>query len=214
MLDNPVRGDAVEAISPAEVEFNFPPPGGGDDQFGVRPAEIVKNYFPLVRICGLWIGTSIGLSCTPNDSCRRAATPELESEIARLLDRFNDGESLKCLFWELRSYDRVCEPLPMTLLLPSAIAFTSSLELFAESTALAVIIAKVQSIPDDGRRVNGVGHQAQPWRVHCAAHRFQKLDPYLSRRDHQATDSGFVTPGPGKPTQRGRRGTRGTECGR
>lgn len=84
-------------------------------------------------------------------SKRCVAPPRLASEIALLLDAFSGEDSLKRLFWELLSYDRVREPLPLTLLPPSAIAFMGSLELFAESAALAVAIARVRFIPDDGR---------------------------------------------------------------
>lgn len=80
-----------------------------------------------------------------------SGSDETSTQIRAALKGFDGESSLKRIFWEALSYDRVREPLPLTLLPPSVIAITSSLELFAETRALAVVILKVRSIPDDGR---------------------------------------------------------------
>ncbi len=71
-------------------------------------------------------------------------------QIEELLDAFDGEPSLKHLFWELLSYDRVRDPLSITILPPSAIGFVTSLEVFAATEAFTIVIAVVQYIPNDG----------------------------------------------------------------
>jgi hypothetical protein len=73
------------------------------------------------------------------------------AQIEELLDAFDGELSLKHLFWELLSYDRVRDPLPLTLLPASAIQYMKSLEVFAESSACSIILAEVMYFPDGGR---------------------------------------------------------------
>jgi RNA polymerase sigma factor (sigma-70 family) len=71
-------------------------------------------------------------------------------QIEELLDAFDGEPSLKRLFWELLSYDRVRDPLPLSILPPSAIKFMTSLEVFAATEVFTIVIAVVQYIPSDG----------------------------------------------------------------
>jgi RNA polymerase sigma factor (sigma-70 family) len=71
-------------------------------------------------------------------------------QIEELLDAFDGEPSLKHLFWELLSYDRVRDPLPLSILPPSAIKFMTSLEVFAATEVFTIVIATVQHIPKDG----------------------------------------------------------------
>ena len=79
------------------------------------------------------------------------AANEIPAQIGALLDSFDGESSLKRLFWELLSYDRVRDPLPLSLLPPTALQYMKSLEVFAESTAYSIVIAEVQYFPDGGR---------------------------------------------------------------
>jgi RNA polymerase sigma factor (sigma-70 family) len=72
------------------------------------------------------------------------------AQIEELLDAFDGEPSLKHLFWELLSYDRVRDPLPLSILPPSAIRFMTSLEVFAATEVFTIVIAVVQYIPLDG----------------------------------------------------------------
>lgn len=75
----------------------------------------------------------------------------LPTEICVVLDSFEGESSLKSLFWELLSYDRVRDPLPFSFLPPSALEFTAALEVFASSDAATIVLASVRFIPDGGR---------------------------------------------------------------
>ena len=75
---------------------------------------------------------------------------ETSAQIEELLDAFDGEPSLKHLFWELLSYDRVRDPLPLSILPPSAIKFMTSLEVFAATEVFTIVIAVVQYIPKDG----------------------------------------------------------------
>jgi RNA polymerase nonessential primary-like sigma factor len=75
---------------------------------------------------------------------------ETSVQIEELLDAFDGEPSLKHLFWELLSYDRVRDPLPLSILPPSAIKFMTSLEVFAATEVFTIVIAVVQYIPNDG----------------------------------------------------------------
>ena len=75
---------------------------------------------------------------------------ETHAQIEELLDAFDGEFSLKHLFWELLSYDRVRDPLPLSILPPSAIKFMTSLEVFAATEVFTIVIAVVQYIPNDG----------------------------------------------------------------
>jgi RNA polymerase sigma factor (sigma-70 family) len=75
---------------------------------------------------------------------------ETSTQIEELLDAFDGEPSLKRLFWELLSYDRVRDPLPLSILPPSAIRFMMSLEVFAATEVFTIVIAVVQYIPKDG----------------------------------------------------------------
>ena len=72
------------------------------------------------------------------------------AQIEELLDAFDGESSLKHLFWELLSYDRVRDPLSLSILPPSAIRFMTSLEVFAATEVFTIVIAVVQYIPLDG----------------------------------------------------------------
>jgi RNA polymerase nonessential primary-like sigma factor len=76
---------------------------------------------------------------------------ETSVQIEELLDAFEGESSLKHLFWELLSYDRVRDPLPLTLLPASAIQYMKRLEVFAESKACSIVLAEVLFFPDGGR---------------------------------------------------------------
>ena len=71
-------------------------------------------------------------------------------QIEELLDTFDGESSLKSLFWDLLSYDRVRDPLPLSILPPSAIRFMTSLEVFAASEVFTIVIAVVRYSPNDG----------------------------------------------------------------
>src|SRR5579863_2921767 len=77
--------------------------------------------------------------------------PDLRLEIEGVLADFKGNASLKRIFWDLLSYDRIRDPIPLAVLPESALAFTRTLEVFAATDALAVVIAEVSFFPDDGR---------------------------------------------------------------
>ncbi|MGE5110558.1 MAG: RNA polymerase sigma factor RpoD/SigA [Acidobacteriaceae bacterium] len=79
------------------------------------------------------------------------AQNETAIQIRELLDNFKGEPSLKRLFWQLLSYDRIREPLPVSLLPPSTREITESLEVFASTDSFTIIVAAVTSIPTDGR---------------------------------------------------------------
>jgi hypothetical protein len=82
-----------------------------------------------------------------------AASPSgrIHSEIQSLLDAFNGEQSLKRIFWELLSYDRVRDPLPFSFLPRATADLTMSLEVFAESEALTIVYALMTEVPDGSR---------------------------------------------------------------
>jgi RNA polymerase primary sigma factor len=75
---------------------------------------------------------------------------DLSGEIRELLATFDGEASLKRLFWELLSYDRVRDPLPLTFLPPSASQFVATLEVFADSEAYTIVLATVRYVPLGG----------------------------------------------------------------
>lgn len=81
---------------------------------------------------------------------QRTSSPatSLAREVELLLEHFDGEPTFKRLFWELLSYDRVREPLPLSFL-PVAIAErTISLEVFADSEALTVVYVLMREVPD------------------------------------------------------------------
>jgi len=79
------------------------------------------------------------------------SNPELGREIESILADFKGSDSLKEIFWDVLSYDRIRDPIPLTVLPESALTYTRSLEVFAGIEALAVVIAEVKFFPDGGR---------------------------------------------------------------
>jgi hypothetical protein len=75
---------------------------------------------------------------------------DLSGEIRDLLNTFDGEDSLKRLFWELLSYDRVRDPLPLTFLPRSAAEFVATLEVFADSEAYTIVLASVRYVPLGG----------------------------------------------------------------
>jgi RNA polymerase sigma factor (sigma-70 family) len=73
------------------------------------------------------------------------------AQIEELLNAFDGEPSLKHLFWELLSYDRVREPFPISFLPASTFLYLTSLEIFAETPACAIVLAKTKYFPDGGR---------------------------------------------------------------
>ena len=55
------------------------------------------------------------------------------TQITDVLNTFDGERSLKRLFWELLSYERVREELPLSLLPDSALEFMTGLEVFART---------------------------------------------------------------------------------
>src|SRR5664280_1202371 len=80
----------------------------------------------------------------------RPFADDLCGEIRDLLKTFDGEDSLKRLFWELLSYGRVRDPLPLTFLPPSASQFVATLEVFADSEAYTVVLATVRYVPLGG----------------------------------------------------------------
>ncbi len=64
---------------------------------------------------------------------------QIVSDVETLLQSFDGEASLKRLFWEVLSYDRVREPLPTSLIASSAAAVVKEFEVFAESDARTVV---------------------------------------------------------------------------
>ena len=79
-----------------------------------------------------------------------ASADDLSGEIRDLLKTFDGEDSLKRLFWELLSYDRVRDPLPLTFLPRSASEFVAALEVFADSEAYTIVLATVRYVPLGG----------------------------------------------------------------
>ncbi len=88
---------------------------------------------------------------TVPQSLLRETASDTSVQIRESLNAFDGERSLKHLFWELLSYDRVREPVPLYLLPPSSCSFLTSIEVFAETAACAIILAKVKYCPDGGR---------------------------------------------------------------
>jgi hypothetical protein len=80
-----------------------------------------------------------------------ASANETLTQIRDLLDTFEGEPSLKRLFWELLSYDRVREQLPLSLMPESVLQFMTGLEVFATSNAFTIVIASVKFVADGGR---------------------------------------------------------------
>jgi RNA polymerase sigma factor (sigma-70 family) len=87
----------------------------------------------------------------PGRPARAGPQQEGLRQIRELLDTFNGEASLKSLFWELLSYERVREQLPLSLLPPSALEFMTGLEVFAQTNAFTIVIATVKFVADGGR---------------------------------------------------------------
>jgi RNA polymerase sigma factor (sigma-70 family) len=68
-----------------------------------------------------------------------------------LLESFDGEQTLKSLFWELLGYDRVRDPLPLSILPPSANEYMTNLEVFADSAACRIVLAQAAYFPDGGR---------------------------------------------------------------
>jgi RNA polymerase primary sigma factor len=79
------------------------------------------------------------------------STHELALQVEALLNAFDGESSLKHLFWELLSYDRVREPLPLSFLPPATADLLINLEVFAATEALTVIYAVMRERPDGMR---------------------------------------------------------------
>lgn len=79
-----------------------------------------------------------------------SAAGDLLGEIKELLNTFDGEASLKRLFWELLSYDRVRDPLPLTFLPRAAAEFVATLEVFADSEAYTIVLATVRYAPLGG----------------------------------------------------------------
>jgi RNA polymerase primary sigma factor len=90
-----------------------------------------------------------GASST-GDTGDRCYADDLSCEIQELLNTFEGETSLKRLFWELLSYDRVRDPLPLTFLPRSAAEFVATLEVFADSEAYTIVLATVRYVPLGG----------------------------------------------------------------
>jgi RNA polymerase sigma factor (sigma-70 family) len=84
-----------------------------------------------------------GPECKGSDLFADALTDQIES----LLEDFDGETSLKRLFWELLSYDRVRDPLPLSYLPPSARDLIDNLEVFAAADAFTVILAVMKDLP-------------------------------------------------------------------
>ncbi len=69
-------------------------------------------------------------------------------EIEAVLNAFDGESSLKRLFWELLSYDRIREPLPISILPAAMASLAISLEVFAASEALTIVYAFMTKTPD------------------------------------------------------------------
>jgi hypothetical protein len=100
--------------------------------------SIAQLAFPIQRRDRLAVTDSVKLQVEPQRRLRNCSMPSMANP------------SLKHLFWELLSYDRVRDPLPLSILPPSAIKFMTSLEVFAATEVFTIVIAVVQYIPNDG----------------------------------------------------------------
>ena len=95
----------------------------------------------------LTLASGDSLTDHPEDLC---LADGLSREIQDLLSTFDGEASLKRLFWELLSYDRVRDPLPLTFLPPSASQFVDTVEVFADSEAYTIVLATVRYVPLGG----------------------------------------------------------------
>jgi RNA polymerase primary sigma factor len=68
-----------------------------------------------------------------------------------LLEHFDGELTFKHLFWELLSYDRVREPLPLSFLPAAIVDRTASLEVFADSEAFTVVHVVMHEVPEGFR---------------------------------------------------------------
>jgi len=75
------------------------------------------------------------------DNPKMDSQSRLAEEIKAELDTFEGESSFKRLFWELLSYDRVREPLSLSLLPAHVTTLVVGLEVFAASEALTVVYA-------------------------------------------------------------------------
>jgi len=71
-----------------------------------------------------------------------ALDAEMVAEIADLLEKFDGEETCKRLFWETLSFDRARQPLRASFLANSVAERVESLEVFAASLDLAVVLAE------------------------------------------------------------------------
>jgi RNA polymerase sigma factor (sigma-70 family) len=102
------------------------------------------------------VNASSLLSMLSNDNLHRRSdgspsTDERAVQVEALLSVFDGESSLKHLFWELLSYDRVREPLPLSFLPPATTDLMINLEVFAATDALTVIYAVMRERPDGMR---------------------------------------------------------------
>ncbi len=82
---------------------------------------------------------------------------DLSVVIEDLLNTFDGETSLKRLFWEMLSYDRVREPLPMQWVPPTVAGIVIDLEVFASSESLTIIYTTVK------RCLDGYGLEQMCW---------------------------------------------------
>ncbi len=85
------------------------------------------------------------------DSSGCSSADELALQVEALLNAFDGESSLKRLFWEILSYDRVREPLPFSFLPPATTESMIDLEVFAATDALTVVYAVMRERPDGVR---------------------------------------------------------------
>lgn len=81
--------------------------------------------------------------CPAQPSC--CVSQDIIDPIKSILDQFEGESSLKSLFWEVLSYDRVRETLPLSFLPQSIEVQVTHLEIFAESSSLTVLYATART---------------------------------------------------------------------
>ncbi len=94
-----------------------------------------------VRRKSLW--ALVSSQCKRRDASleRSLDSDELLGQTNHILDHFDGESSLKRLFWEVLSYDRVREALLLSFLPASLESQITHLEVFAESQSLTVLYA-------------------------------------------------------------------------
>lgn len=73
------------------------------------------------------------------------------ADIQTLLNAFDGESSLKRLFWEILSFDRIRDPLSLSLLPSSSIDLVAHLEVFAATEAITVVYAELKTLADGSR---------------------------------------------------------------